>query len=49
MSRLAPGRISRAFVVAALVAALGMGAVAYGFGTSPGPHRVAISDGTSNT
>ena len=41
--------VGRAFAATALVGALGVATVGYGFGSSPGSHRVAISDGTSNT
>ena len=44
-----PRWVVRAAAVA-FVATLGVGTIAYGFGSSPGsPAHVAISDGTSNT
>jgi hypothetical protein len=50
-SRWLPSRrwVGRSLAAAVLAGGLGMGTVAYGFGSSPGGHRVAIIDGTSNT
>jgi hypothetical protein len=44
-----PRRWAKSAIAVGLAGGLAVGTAAFGFGSSPGAPRVAISDGTSNT